>query len=79
LLFRYPWFQVIAIHIPERYRGSKRDFEHDLAIVEVKFVFTSVVVPLCVDWTGRNLPPLKSGEAGLVRETSTLPPQKNTS
>ena len=56
--------QVLDIIIPDRYRGSKRIYEHDIAILRVRFVLTSLVLPICVDFSEQFS--LKAGDVGIV-------------
>lgn len=57
--------QVLDIIIPDRYRGSKRIYEHDIAFLRVRFVVTRVVLPICIDFNDQFNP--KAGDVGIVR------------
>ncbi|XP_034240298.1 uncharacterized protein LOC117644788 [Thrips palmi] len=55
---------VLGIIIPDRYRGSKRIYEHDIAFLRVRFVVTALVLPICVDFKDQFS--LKAGDVGVV-------------
>lgn len=54
-----------------RYGGAKMLYANDIALVEMnqELFITANVMPICVDWRN-SLPPLNSGDEGIVSNAS---------
>ncbi len=55
---------MLEIVIPQRYRGSKNLYSNDIALLRVRFVVSTLVLPICMDLTGGD--ELRDGEVGVV-------------
>ncbi|KAK3917665.1 Clotting factor C [Frankliniella fusca] len=55
---------VLDIVVPQRYRGSKSLYSYDIALLRVRFVVSSIVLPICMDLAGGDV--LRDGEMGVV-------------
>ena len=61
---------MFDIHVHPGYYGLKRQFVHDIALLRVSFVMSSVVLPICLDMESKFS--LRPGDVGVV----SVPPNR---